>query len=48
MNYLQTEAMKIYIAINGYKTPKKVLKKLKKQDLSYLLINPPFKQITND
>ena len=43
MNYLKTLALKIDIQLNGYKTPKKVLKKLKKNDLSYLLINPPFK-----
>lgn len=43
MNYLKTAADKLMITLNGYKTPKKVLKKLKKQDLSYLLINPPFK-----
>lgn len=43
MNYLKTLATKIDIQLNGYKTPKKILKKLKKNDLSYLLINPLFK-----
>lgn len=40
MNYLKTLATKIDIQLNGYKTPKKVLKKL--PDYKYLIQNPPY------
>lgn len=41
MNYLlKTCTDKLLIATHGYKTPDKVIKKLKKFD--YLIINPPF------
>ena len=40
MNYLKICTDKILIAINGYKTPDSVIKKL--PDYKYLIQNPPF------
>lgn len=44
MNFLRKCTDKILLAINGYKTPKSVIEKLQKNDLSYLISNPKFKQ----
>lgn len=40
MNYLKNCTDKILIAINGYKTPDSVIKKL--PDYKYLIQNPPY------
>jgi hypothetical protein len=40
MNYLKICTDKILIAINGYKTPDSVIKKL--PDYKYLIENPPW------
>lgn len=40
MNYLKTCTDKLLIAINGYKTPDLVIKKL--PDYKYLIGNPPW------
>ena len=42
MNYLKRTTDRLLIAINGYKTPQKVIDKLPKYD--YLLGNPPFRK----
>jgi hypothetical protein len=46
MNYLKSCAERVLISINGYKTPKKVMKLIKKNDLSYLVKNPPWQGTT--
>lgn len=40
MNYLKKCTDRLLIAINGYKTPKNVIKKL--PDYKYLIQNPPY------
>lgn len=45
MNYLKTCTDKLLIAINGYKTPESVLKKL--PDYKHLIGNPPWQSKKN-
>jgi hypothetical protein len=40
MNYLKECTDRLLISIKGYKTPNKVIKKLKKKDFSFLIGNP--------
>lgn len=45
MNYLKTCIEKLLISINGYKTPKSVLKSIKKYQI--IIGNPPFNTKNN-
>ena len=42
MNYLKKQSYALIIALNGYKTPKKIINKLLK-NCNNIIANPPFK-----